>query len=476
MLAWVEELGIWICGGRIGILSLRLGFIALFAGSTYLLARLTDRVLPGRPWAGFLAALGLNITAYYGWAAGTFALPDGPLLFFWLLTLGRLALARERPGDLSNWALVGLAWGGTLLSKYHGVFIPIGVLIYILLEPSARNWLRRPGPYLASAIGAALFAPVVYWNSQHDWASFRFQAGRAAAENGFRIELAALAILEQALYVLPWIWLPLVLALAGSTKRILKEGCEPDRFLASQSLAPLGIFAWVACRGTVLPHWSLIGLASAFPLLGFRWAGKLDEQPERFRRALSRMTILPAALSFLIVAQARWDLLMIIGLGRNETIAKTADPTLDLRGWREVSRFLREKGLLNDPNAFLLTTRWYQSGQLAFATGLSKEVACYSPLNARGFAYWSAPGDWVGKTAVLVTIDDMNTDPTHLRKWFNKVEKVGEVALDRGGVRARTFGIFRCEHQWRPYPFANLSAAEIKRRTALAKEQAKLLR
>ena len=63
----------------------------MFAGSTWLLARLTTRYYGER--AGFMAALALNLTGYYGLAASTFALPDGPLLFFWLLTMDRLSIA-----------------------------------------------------------------------------------------------------------------------------------------------------------------------------------------------------------------------------------------------------------------------------------------------------------------------------------------------------------------------------------------------
>ena len=160
--------------------SLRIGFIALFAGSTALMARLTSRFFG--PWAGFCAALALNVSAYHTAAAGAFALPDGPLLFFWLLTLDRLAVAVETPDRLKLWAMVGLAWGGALLSKYHAVFLPAGLLVYIAIERSARPLLRRPGPYLAVLIGVAAFVPVLWWNAQHGWASFLFQGGRAVAK------------------------------------------------------------------------------------------------------------------------------------------------------------------------------------------------------------------------------------------------------------------------------------------------------
>ena len=45
--------------------------------------------------AGVLAVLALNATVFYGLMIGTFVEPDGPLLFFWLLTLDRLWVALE---------------------------------------------------------------------------------------------------------------------------------------------------------------------------------------------------------------------------------------------------------------------------------------------------------------------------------------------------------------------------------------------
>ena len=77
-------------------------------------------------------AFALNATAYYGVAAATFALPDGPLVFFWLLTLDRLAAALTATDRLGPWVGVGLAWGGALLSKYHAVYLPAAVLIALL--------------------------------------------------------------------------------------------------------------------------------------------------------------------------------------------------------------------------------------------------------------------------------------------------------------------------------------------------------
>ncbi len=90
MMAWIEMLGLSLPGAGASTWALRIGFIAMFAASTWLLANLTARFYGER--AGFLAALALNLTGYYGLAASTFALPDGPLLFFWLLSLDRMSM------------------------------------------------------------------------------------------------------------------------------------------------------------------------------------------------------------------------------------------------------------------------------------------------------------------------------------------------------------------------------------------------
>ena len=43
------------------------------------------------------------------------------------------------------------------------------------------GWLLTPYPWLAAPIALVMFLPVLIWNAQHDWASFRFQLVRATA-------------------------------------------------------------------------------------------------------------------------------------------------------------------------------------------------------------------------------------------------------------------------------------------------------
>ena len=140
MVALVAALGMALTGDAFSVFGLRVGFILLFAGSMWLMARLTTRFFGEK--AGLLAALALCTSGYFGIAVATIAQPDGPLLFFWLLTLDRLAVALDDPDRIGPWLGLGAAWGGAMLSKYHAVLLPVGALLHIVCWPPAR---RRSG-------------------------------------------------------------------------------------------------------------------------------------------------------------------------------------------------------------------------------------------------------------------------------------------------------------------------------------------
>jgi 4-amino-4-deoxy-L-arabinose transferase-like glycosyltransferase len=464
MLALVAAAGRLLGGGDASPTLLRLGFVVMFAGSTWLMARLATRAYG--PWAGFYAAMALNVSAYHTAAASTFVLPDGPLLFFWLLTLERLTAALESPrASLLPWAWVGLAWGGAMLSKYHAAFLPLGTLLYILVEPSARGWLKRPGPYLAAVLGLLLFAPVLVWNAEHGWASIAFQGGRAVGSLRPRLDLLATAIGLQALYLLPWVFLPLCMALAGAV-RCLKAGPSADaesrirRFLACLAVLPLGLFAAICCVKPVLPHWALVGFLSLFPAVGAAWAARSWARPARMRRDVALMAALPLVIALAVLAHIRYAIFQGGGHDHSTSmglIASSADPTLDMIGWDRVVDELGRRGLLDDPKTFLITSSWYRGGQLAYALRdrSSKAVLCYNQApNSHGFGYWSRPEDYVGRDGIFLAINRRSTEPGYLDRWFRRIEPIGSFEISRRGAPVRIVDLYRCIDQKKAFPYA----------------------
>ena len=86
------------------------------------------------------------------------------------------------------------------------------------------------------------------------------------------------AMLAQAGYLFPWIWVPLVVVLVRGWRRLARRSpWVPNGSGSAWPTVPLAAFTAVACFRPVLPHWGLIGLVSLFPMLGRAWAARLED-------------------------------------------------------------------------------------------------------------------------------------------------------------------------------------------------------
>ncbi len=172
MVAWLIWLGTSLLGHnefgvRIG--AIFCGFIAM--GYLYTFAQnLYDKSTAMR------AVLLFSILPL-GFASGTLMTPDAPLVAAWAATLYYMERALIA-GENTAWLGMGIAFGLGLLSKYTLGLLGITALLFVILDPTARRWLKRLHPYLAAALALLLFSPVILWNSQNDWASFAFQSTR----------------------------------------------------------------------------------------------------------------------------------------------------------------------------------------------------------------------------------------------------------------------------------------------------------
>jgi 4-amino-4-deoxy-L-arabinose transferase-like glycosyltransferase len=453
MVAWVEMVGLALSGFEASAWALRIGFILLFAGSTWILARLTTRYYGAS--AGFLAALALNLSGYYGLAASTFALPDGPLLFFWLLTIDRLSIALDetQAGRLKPWIWVGLAWGGALLSKYHAVFIPLGTVLYVVLHRPKRRWLVQAGPYLAIVLGLVVFSPVIVWNASHGWVSFLFQGGRAVGGWIPRPDYLGKALLAQAGYLFPWIWIPLIVILIRDCRGWRRIDSDHERLLLCLAVVPLGVLTTVACFRPVLPHWGLIGFASLFPLLGRKWAARCKTRPETTRRFLFASACATVGILCLAIAEYRYGWLQRGGDNRWGLVDTSTDPTLDLYGWDQVADRITQLGLIDDPRTFVFARYWYQSAQLAYALDKKCPVLCYNAIDPRGFGFWSQPRDWVGRDGILVVVGGPDGQVRHYGHGFARIEQAADFWVERNGKPVRRIALYRCTQQRVAYPF-----------------------
>ena len=333
------------------------------------LARMTSRSYG--PWAGFLAAFALNVTGYYGLAAATFALPDGPLLFFWLLTIDRLEIALDEP---ESEAADKLGLGGPGLGRRHAQQVSRGI------DPAGDGpvsscftadeaLVTQAGPVRGVRPGASLvFSPVIVWNAGHGWASFLFQGGRAVGSWTPRPDYLLVAIVAQAGYLFPWIWGSLVLILIAECRNWRRIASDRERLWLCLAVVPLGIFTAVACFRPVLPHWGLIGLVSLFPILGSKWSARLGTRPDATRRVLAAC----AGFSLVILAlpSANTDMAgssATAEAGGESSIPEPIPHSISTAGTRWPIG-LNSSVCSTIPDTFVFTSYWYQSAHLGTCT------------------------------------------------------------------------------------------------------------
>lgn len=258
-----------------GSLGLRLGHV-LLSGLT--LAGIWDLV--GRPRAEAAILLALILAAQPVFHLyGFIATPDGPLLFGAVAFWWAYRRFRDRPSPGN-----ALLWGGMmallLYAKYHGI-----LLIVCTLLADWRLW-RQPRFYLASAFGALLFLPHLYWQYSHDFPTFRYHlSGR---NDPYELKFTLEFLLSQLFLFNPLLWWYYL--------RLRRPAWLS--FAAILWINLIGIFLfflWNTFKGPAEPHWTAV-LAIPLSILLFQQA----RQQPRWSRGLSRLCIIGAVLLLLL--------------------------------------------------------------------------------------------------------------------------------------------------------------------------------
>ena len=359
-LAWWLSSGIAHLAGSEAAWVVRLPFILLFALSTWLMYRLTATLYGQR--AALWAALAFNLSPVFGLSSASWVLPDGPLI----CALLGMALCLVQGPALRWWLGAGLCAGLAMLSKYTAVLPIAGVLVF--LATTQPRQLARPHPWLAVLVALLVFSPVLIWNAQNGWISFAFQGGRAG---GARLNLLGplTALGGEALFVLPWIWLPMMAALIAALRRGPAD--QPGWLLSCLALGPIVLFAVLALASPrILFHWAAPGYLFLFPLLG-NWLAARTPRRTAWATAALLGTVILAAIT--VVRLNPWPL-------RN-------DPGLQALDWTPLRKILATRGLLNQPIA---APNWSDTGKLDYALGGHPVVLCLNP-DARQYLFAAAP-------------------------------------------------------------------------------------
>lgn len=329
------------------LIALKLPALLSYPLTAVLLFALGARLFSPRVgfWSGFVF-MTLPLVS----ALGLFVSTDAPLLLFWSLGMFGLTRAIETR-RWRDWLLVGLAFGLGMMTKYTMAAFAGSAFLVLLAQPEGRRQLFSLKPWVAFAIGTALFVPNILWNVDHAFPTFRHTAeitrleSRSWAPDEF-LEFAG----AQWLSVGPVLSLVLLWIIARSASLWRNRGY---RLLLLMSLPLLLLVSVQALTGRANGNWAAPAyVASSILIPAFLIEGH--------RRRLAALAIGVNVLFGVLVYH--WpDVARFSG---TSLTAKT-DPYKRARGWAALSAQVAPY-LEAHPNAILVGTDRETLAQLIY--------------------------------------------------------------------------------------------------------------
>jgi dolichol-phosphate mannosyltransferase len=453
MVAWIIGLGTAVFGStEFGV---RVGMMVLGLGSTALMFAI------GQIWfdrrVGLCAALLFTLLPVF-LGTGLVAFPDGPLIFFWLLTL--YAISRALHPELAvphllagrntvgrwqtySWLLAGFAFGGALLSKYTAVMLAPSLLLFLVLSRSHRHWLRRPQPWIALTVAILVFSPVIWWNAQHDWASFRFQTSRTDGEGARAAMHVTTFWLLQLLVLTPMVAGLFAWAAVRAVKRGWHQRDDRWNFIAAFFVPLFLVFVRASFKTSVHVNWTApaylsltLGAAAIFSEGLF----SLRPRVARWWRFGGTMTGIAYGIILLLSVTS-----LVFGFPKG-----IAD--LHVGGWRELGKQIDEieDEMERATGQHVIIIGWDKynlASELGFYMNEPEHSVNTYIIGKRGlgYRYWTDLYQFDGWPAVVVFKNKPdNKSLAHLQNIFARVEDSVRLEVPAGPRQSRAVYLVKC--------------------------------
>ncbi|RZM74996.1 ArnT family glycosyltransferase [Leptolyngbya iicbica] len=486
MVALTTGMGWWPWGAG-AALTIRVGALLLYPLSLLLLYVVARHLFDEK--TGVLAIAIGSIAPIFWIAFGVLSSPDNALIFFWTLTclLAAWEFIPDRFSSASSLrkatyqptyrvALIGLTVGLACLSKYHGFILGAGLVGFCLTSDRTRKVFWSPWLLVSLVLFLLTLIPLWWWNAQNDWFSFRFHLLMRFDGDGTPNPYRPLDVLGTwglgLLYLFPTIGLPLWWSTGKALLERIQSILQPP-MSAGERVARdrLGLILWLSLPIAV--GFTLLGgkqaIYPAWPAPGF-WGMTLllahaasHWRSLTVRHWLGGTALVLGALALVALLHLNLGILQKPSnyalLGGLVPIEQDGSTTL-LNVGQLRSRFAQSEPLttaLADAD-FVFTDEFYLSGYVDMALyPLARHPITAFSQDPRGFAFWHAPEQWRGQTAIYITLESLHPDRDELvaefQPYFDKLEPIGEVELTRGGATAETVLIYQAENMNTAYEY-----------------------
>ncbi|QQE66645.1 4-amino-4-deoxy-L-arabinose transferase [Leptolyngbya sp. BL0902] len=492
MVALTTGLGWWTTG-IISPLTIRVGALLLYGislGLLYLAARRMHNPAVGQMTLAFGTLMPLIVISF-----GILTSPDNGLMLFWsatlLVALWEFFPTRRRLnyyGVIGNayiptWrvALLGGLVGLACISKYHGFVLGLGLVGFCLSRQPYRKVFQSPWLVVSVGCFALALAPLLYWNAQHDWISFRFHLGMrfdggSDEPSPFRFGQMVGYWLLSNVYLFPLFGLPLwwvtlrqtgqqcLMAFTPSWDTQEAQGRDQLALVLWLSLPIVVLFTALGGKQQIFPAWPAPGYWGLLILLGAQGVIWQRRRPRLVQRWLWGSGLFLAILSVIALLHLQLGFLQqpsrYAPLGG--LIPVEQDGSTELIDTLQLRRLMAENPELQatlPEIGFIFTNEYYLGGYFDMAIHPLGDVPVTAfSQDPRGFAFWFNQANWLGQDALYLTLERFAQEPDILAQYqplFDTIEPLTTLALRRGGEVTETIHVFKASrfNQIYRYPY-----------------------
>ncbi len=417
---------------------IRLGSLVACALSSFFIYKTITAISTAK--AGFAGVFLYNISLYASITAGLFIFPDTPQMVFWTASMYFVTQILRNDEKLLPWVFFGVCAGLSIMSKVHAVFLWGGVFLYTVFY--RRSWFSNKWFYLSAAITAVIISPILIWNIQNDFITFRFHGERVVVkESGFNF----MGLLRETVGQIV-INNPFTIALIAFFffKKYNLNTDKAVKVFKLMGIPLLVVIFFLSMFRTTLPHWSGPAYVSLLPIAAIGLSEMNLAKFKIFYRSAFGYTV---GLIILIAAAV----IFYPGTFSNEAglaLGRT-DTSLDAFGWKEGGEKYAEiykKRNTSSKHPMVCNTWWGAHDEYYFARPLNiKMIGLGSVLDIHHYAWrlkYDTANIKMDTAYTIVHSYDYFDAKKAFANYYSKIDSISTIPIFRNKKLAYNFYVY----------------------------------
>jgi hypothetical protein len=362
--------------------------------------------------------------------------PDTPLILCWtasLLSLYHAVFLNKKVYWIWSGLLMGLAFD----SKYTGLLLPAGLILFLLLSNRYRKQFFSAWFWSFLVIFLITISPVIIWNIQNDFASFRFQSEeRMESMGGFHVHIEDFlgVIGHQSAILLPVLFFALIFFLFKTFKKYrLRLTAIPDQrlFLLCFFIPVFAGFFFLSFFYWIKLNWMMPAYIS-----GIIWVGLyLGKRWIRYQVLISLIVHLGLAIEIIFYP-----------------VQVKSDDTWV--GWAELAQEVKAIKHAH-PDDFIFSMDDYKTSavlnfyldEMVYGQNVVGEQALQfdfigtdlNKLNGKNALFIDSDPDFTNE-------EKENDPPPQLSRYFDSIIALDPILIKKFGRTVRKFSVYACKN------------------------------